>query len=62
MISHTSMIYLYIIYDIGGVIYDIGGAYDMLDKYVISYMISHMISCVRLILPFFGSCDIVIFA
>ena len=60
MISH--MIYMYIIYDIGGVIYDIGGAYDMLNKYVISCMISYMISCVTLILPFFGSCDIVIFA
>ncbi len=55
------MIYLYIIYDIGGIIYDVGGAYDIQKNYVISCMISYMISCVTLILPFFGSCDIVIF-
>ncbi len=39
------MIHMYIIYDIGGVIYDIGGAYDMLNKYVISCMISYDIMC-----------------
>jgi hypothetical protein len=60
MISH--MIYLYIIYDIGGVIYDLGGAYDIQNNYVISCMISHMISCVILIFRFFGSYDIVICA
>ena len=60
MISH--MIYLYIIYDIGGIIYDIGGAYDIQNNYVISCMISYMISYMILIFRFFGSCDVVIFA